>query len=341
MVNSGRRTLPREEPERSICADLPSIELDSVGAPEPGGVGASGRVVSGGGRWGWLAVALCVALLAAIVLGLEGHPPADGAPPTSTTMPPAVATGRELAVASITGGSVAVTVRITDRPGHTTFQMEGSGGAPEREYWLELGTCPSAHSEAGVGATSGLDGQFGATIDMPQFRRDEMIWMRVRDGDGANAGSVQGRLADTAFVPIAIGERPCGAPGVTEVDVPVQFATRPATLSPPSSIGVEVLPPSDVIESVHPLGPSVPELSLGRYDDVESGITVDPAWVVVDRGVVTSEVGPDGSTVAFHSSNVVRVVNAITGRVSFTFSTPLGPVTCPLAEGASPDQCAA
>ncbi len=303
---------------------------------------SSGRLVSQGGRWGWLAVALCVALLAAIVLGLQSHPPAGDAAPATASVPASVPTGREVAVAWISGGGVAATVRVSDRPGHTTFEVEGTGGVPARSYALELGTCPAVDSEAGVVSTAGLGGQFSASVDLPHVAGDETIWMRLLGGNGTDAGAVQGRLADNAFIAVSAGEQPCatGAADVTAGDLPVQFATRRATLSPPTSIGVDLLSASDVIDVVHALGPAPPEVTLGRYDDSESGLTVDPAWIVVDRGVVTSDVGPDGAAIAFHSSNVVRVVNAITGRVAFTFSAPLGPVSCPLAEGASPDRCA-
>ena len=97
-------------------------------------------------------------------------------------------------------------------------------------------------------------------------------------------------------------------------------------MSPPTDIGVDPLPPAKVLSAIEAIGIGAPELILGRYEDEETGLTLDPAWIVIDRGVVTSELESDGVTHTFHSTNVVRVVNAVTGRVVFTFPAPSEPV---------------
>jgi hypothetical protein len=190
----------------SLSPELPSIEFDSLREPEPGGVESSGRFAEQRGRWEWIAMGACLALLAIIVIGGHGHA-------TQETLPVA-------------------------------------GAQPEP-----------------IGRTSG-----------------------------------------------------------TTLDRPVHFTDRRATLSPPTDIGVDPLSPAKVLSAIDAMGIGMPELILGRYEDEETGLTLDPAWIVIDRGVVTSELESDGVTHTFHSTNVVRVVNAVTGRVVFTFPAPSEPV---------------
>lgn len=117
-----------------------------------------------------------------------------------------------------------------------------------------------------------------------------------------------------------------GRTAVTTLERPAHFTDRRATLSPPTDIGVDVVSPAEVIATIGPLGVEAPELILGHYDDAETGLTLDPAWIVIDRGVITSDLQADGVTRVFHPTNLVRVVNAVTGRVVFTFPAPGEPV---------------
>jgi hypothetical protein len=190
----------------SLSPELPPIEFDSLRGPEPGGVEPSGRFAEQRWRSEWIAMGVCLALLALIVIG--GHD-------------------------------------------HATQEAPAVGGAQAEPV---------------------------------------------------------GRTSDTT------------------IDRPVHFTARRAMLSPPTDIGVDPLPPAEVRSSIELLGTGAPELLLGRYEDDETGLTLDPAWIVIDRGVVTSALESDGVTHTFHSTNIVRVVNAVTGRVVFTFPAPGEPV---------------
>lgn len=96
----------------------------------------------------------------------------------------------------------------------------------------------------------------------------------------------------------------------------MQFTARRATVSPPTDIGVAPITPTALLRRVDVEGVSGPELILGRYVDDEIGLTLDPAWIVIDREVRTAD----------EAITVVRVVNAVTGRVAFTFEAPDDPV---------------
>ena len=302
------------------------IEFDTAQAPEPGGVGSSGRFVNDRDRWAWIAVGVCISLLVAIVIGGRDSGGKDE---------PVVATPPNSVVVSIYGRGAAVTVRISalavaPRADHTLFTMTGSGGAPDRRYDLEVGRCPSTAPMFSVGTRARMNGTLAGTLETPGFSRDAVLWMTVVDQNGEGQGGAEGRLGDRLFSPIAPGGEPCqggaGRTSVTTLDRPVHFTDRRATVRPPTDIGVDVVSPADVISKIRPLGVAAPELILGRYDDAQTGLTLDPAWIVIDRGVVTSDLEADGVTQAFHSTNLVRVVNAVTGRVVFTFPAPGEPV---------------
>ncbi len=144
-----------------------------------------------------------------------------------------------------------------------------------------------------------------------------------RGHEHAASESAAGAPRATEPPPVASVSAPAK---VTSITAPHSFVGRRARVSPGTDIGVEVVPAADVIARIGPLGPLVPELILGRYEDAETGLILDPAWVVIDRGV--------------QKTNVVRVVNAVTGRVAFTFSAPLGFVLCPIPMRPGADICA-
>ncbi len=211
------------------------------------------------------------------------------------------------------------------------------GGVPDRRYDLQVGQCPSTTALFAVGLEAQINGTFSGSLDTPGFGPESLLWMRVVDENGMDEGGAEVRLGGRAFWPIVGGGQPCqggagriaggaGRIAVTTLERPAHFTDRRATLSPPTDIGVDVVSPAEVIATIEPLGAGAHELILGHYDDAEIGLTLDPAWIIIDRGVVTSDLDADGVTHAFHSTNVVRVVNAVTGRLVFTFTAPGEPV---------------
>jgi hypothetical protein len=214
------------------------------------------------------------------------------------------------------------------------FAIDGAGGAPDRWYYLQIGVCPDGPS-VGVGTPAGIDGTFDAEVDA-HLLAGAPVWLRVSDNGGRNFGTAYGRLFQTEFMLMAAsGADVCQegtvAPQASNIsvrglDAPEQFADRRATLTPTAVAEpghLPVLTSAEMLQRVAPVGTGTVELVLGRYADTETGVVVDPAWVVVDRG----------------EAHTVWVFDALTGDFKLTFSASTGTVTCGIAPGDPPNGC--
>jgi hypothetical protein len=330
---------------RSKTDDLPGLEIESLDDESVAGV----TVVSGPRGsipWGVVAVVAAGLLCLALVSGFGGHGPKSDQPdqaaviPTPTFVPSPVVSepAGPLSLAFIYG-RIAATVRMTEATPltHTVnFAIAGSGGAPDRWYYLQVGVCPEQVPSVGVGAAARIDGTFEADV-LAEVRAGAPVWLRVVDNGGRDFGTAYGRLFQTDFrLMVASGPDVCeegtlapeaGNVSVRGLEAAEQFADRRATLTPTPVGGpgqIPVLTSTEMLQRVAPVGTGTVELVLGRYSDAETGVVVDPAWVVVDRG----------------EAHTVWVYDAVTGDFRFTFSGAPGALTfCPIAPGAEPDEC--
>ena len=323
--------------------DLPELEIESLDDEPVDGV----TIVSGPRGpipWGVGAIIGAGLLLLVIVSGLGDHGPksdqSDQAViPTPTFVPSPVVTPPTgpLSLAFIYG-RIAARVRMTEAIPSTqtvNFALEGAGGAPDRWYYLQVGVCPEQAPSVGAGAPARIDGTFDAEV-LAQVPAGAPVWLRVVDNGGREFGTAYGRLFQTDFrLMVASGADVCQegtvAPEASNVSVrgleaDEQFADYRATLTP-TAVGepgqIPVLTSADMLQRVAPVGTGTVELVLGRYTDDETGVVVDPAWVVLDRG----------------DAHTVWVYDAVTGDFEFTFSGAPGAMTCGIAPGAEPDRC--
>src|SRR6478736_5402945 len=81
------------------------------------------------------------------------------------------------------------------------FSIAGTGGAPDRWYYLQVGVCPGRTS-IGVGTPAGIDGRFDAEVDA-HLLAGAPVWLRVVDNGGRNFGTAYGRLFQTEFMLMA------------------------------------------------------------------------------------------------------------------------------------------
>jgi hypothetical protein len=325
--------------------DLPALEIESLDDEPVDGV----TIVSGPRGpipWGVVAIVGAGLLLLVIVSGLGGHGPESNQSdqaviPTPAFVPSPVVTQPPgpLSLAFIYG-RIAARVRMTEAIPSTqtvNFALEGAGGAPDRWYYLQVGVCPEQAPSVGAGAPARIDGTFDAEV-LAQVPHGAPVWLRVVDNGGREFGTAYGRLFQTDFrLMVESGANVCQdgtlAPQASNVSVRgleavEQFAGHRATLTPtpfaePGQI--PVLTSADMLQRVAPVGTGTVELVLGRYTDAETGLVVDPAWVVIDRG----------------EAHTVWVYDAVTGDFEFTFSGAPGAVTCGIAAGAVPDGCGA
>ncbi len=335
---------------RTKTDDLPALEIESLDDEPVDGV----TVVSGPRGpipWSVIAVVAAGLLCLAIVSGMGTHAPKSDQseaekipaptfiPSPQVTAPPVTQPRGPLSLAFIYG-RIAATVRMTEEipSTHTVnFAIAGSGGAPDRWYYLQVGVCPERTPSVGAGAPARIDGSFETNV-LAQVPAGAPVWLRVIDNGGREFGTAYGRLFQTDFrLMVASGADVCEertlAPEASNVsvrglDAAEQFAGHRATLTPTAVVSEPghqpVLTSADMLQRVAPVGTGTVELVLGRYSDAETGVVVDPAWVVVDRG----------------EARTVWVYDAVTGDFRFTFSGAPGALTfCPIAPGAVPDGC--
>ncbi len=329
---------------RSNTDGLPALEIESLDDDPVAGV----TVVSGPRGsipWGVVGIIGAGLLLLAVVSDFGGHGPKSDQPdqaviPTPTFVPSPVVTQPPgpLSLAFIYG-RIAATVRMSEvEPSAQTvrFAIAGSGGAPDRWYYLQVGVCPEVAPSVGVGAAAGLDGTFETDV-VAKVPAGSPVWLRVVDSGGREVGTAYGRLFQTEFSLMAkSGADVCQggivAPhgsnvSVRGLDAAEQFADHRATLTPTPVVAEPghqpVLTSVDMLQRVTPSGTGTVELVLGRYADAETGVVVDPAWVIVDRD----------------EAHTVSVYDAVTGDFELTFSGAAGEATCAIAAGAEPDEC--
>ena len=324
--------------------DLPELEIESLDDEPVDGV----TIVSGPRGpipWGVGAIIGAGLLLLVIVSGLGGHGPksdqSDQAViPTPTFVPSPVVTPP-------TGPTVArVHLRAHRCEGADDrgdpFDADGELRARRRRRRARPLVLPPSRSVPRAGPIGrrrrtcrGIDGTFDAEV-LAQVPAGAPVWLRVVDNGGREFGTAYGRLFQTDFrLMVASGADVCqeGAvvPEASNVSVrgleaAEQFADHRATLTP-TAVGepgqIPVLTSADMLQRVAPVGTGTVELVLGRYSDDETGVVVDPAWVVLDRG----------------DAHTVWVYDAVTGDFEFTFSGAPGAMTCGIAPGAEPDRC--
>jgi hypothetical protein len=163
---------------RSKTDDLPALEIESLDDEPVYGI----TVVSGPRGpipWGVLAIVAAGLLFLVVVSGLGNHGPkpdqaAQAGTPTPTFVPSPTVTPPpdQLSLAHF-DGRIGATIRMTevDPVAHKVrFSIAGTGGAPDRWYYLQVGVCPDGAS-VGVGTLCSDLGRAEAAGDHPDRER--------------------------------------------------------------------------------------------------------------------------------------------------------------------------
>ena len=209
---------------RSKTDELPALEIESLDDEPVDGV----TIVSGPRGpipWGVVAIVAAGLLFLLVVSGRGSHGPEpdqseqSGVPtPTSVPSPAVTQPPGQVSLAHI-DGRIAATVRMTevDPVAHEVrFAIAGTGGAPDRWYYLQIGVCPDGAASVGVGTPAGIDGAFHAEV-VTHLVAGEPVWLRVADNGGRSFGTAYGRLFQTEFMlmtasgaDVCLGKPPSG-----------------------------------------------------------------------------------------------------------------------------------
>jgi len=259
---------------RSKTDDLPALEIESLDDQPVDGVtivaGPKGPI-----PWGVLAIVAAGLLILVVVSGLGSHgsksdQSQQAVMPTPTFVPsPAVTQPPEQLSLAYIYGRIGATVRMTevDPVAHKVrFSIAGTGGAPDRWYYLQVGVCPGRTS-IGVGTPAGLDGRFDAEVDA-HLLAGAPVWLRVVDNGGRNFGTAYGRLFQTEFMLMAAsGGDVCQDGAVAPQASNVSVRGLDAVVHPGH---LPVLTSAEMLQRVAPVGTGTVEVVLGRYSDGET-----------------------------------------------------------------------
>lgn len=319
---------------------LPPIDVET-GEAESSGLGGT-SVDLGPKIWGLIASGCALALVVTLLLGAgggHGRPAATSPPSTAARAIPAL-DEQTMRSISFDGGGFAMTMSMGEDTGVRNvagLDFEGAG-LSSHSYFFEVGACPNTSTIASVKATTNPRGEFGAALEV-RLRSNPLLWMRVVDDAGVEFAAARGRLYGPELEFVEPSANLCSATPLSQnaVDQPEQLVARRAVLGPPH-LFVSVISGADVTQHIEPLASGTREVVLARFEDGETGLVFDPAWVVIDRAPITTVLGTFGTVATSTAVNVVRVFDAQTGDLELTFSGAPGPITC-AEPGAPSDVC--